>query len=80
MGPPYPLTRVQKPEGDIQMSLERRFSVNGTGKEGPETTLPERHRKADQALAERYKRLTQKWGEAEEYFRSLRLPIPIWRK
>src|SRR5713226_6045527 len=59
------------------MSLERRFSENGTGKGEEDTSLPERHRKADKALANRYEQLAQKWAEGEKYFRSLHLPRPI---
>jgi hypothetical protein len=59
------------------MSLERRFSVNGTGQEGKSAPLAERHRKADQALAERYERLGAKLAETEKYLRALHLPRPI---
>src|SRR5438045_2799168 len=58
------------------MSLERRFSVNGTGKE--DASLQERHLKADQALARKYDQLAEKLAAVEKYLRSLHLPQPIY--
>ena len=46
------------------MTLERRFSVNGSVSD-PHSTLEDRHRKADKALADRYDTLKDKWRKAE---------------